>query len=51
MELNTLYEHLYDLDLHLQTDDSLDVFKAGFSLDLGHTCIKVVVAAKSFTVV
>jgi hypothetical protein len=30
MELNTLYEYLYDLGLHLQTDASLDVFKAGF---------------------
>jgi hypothetical protein len=30
MELNTLYEYLYDLGLHLQTEGSLDVFKAGF---------------------
>jgi hypothetical protein len=30
MELNTLYEHLYDLGRHLETGDSLDVFKTGF---------------------
>ena len=30
MELNSLYEHLYDLGLQLQTDKSMAVFEDGF---------------------
>ena len=30
LELNTLYEHLYDLGKKLQTEDSMVVFENGF---------------------